>query len=730
MPILRFGTVEQKRRYLPRLCDGSWIGAHGMSEPDSGSDAFGLRTRADRRGNVYVLNGSKTFVTNAPVADLVLAFATIARDKGMWGVSAFLIDRDTKGLSVGKKIDKMGLSTSPMAELFLEDCEVPVESRLGAEGQGGAIFNHSMAWERACILGSTVGAMDRQLDTCLAYAKTRHQFGKPIGNFQLVAAKIAEMKVRLETARLLLYRAAWAHARGESNALEGAIAKVYISEAAVQSALNAIQVHGGYGYMKDYDSERELRNAIGGRLYSGTSEIQRCSSRATSASHRSDGRRVGARCSLAAFGESRLSSLASSSGERRGVSVAAGRRVARCDAHLRFANAQSDRVAVLLHANGIGHGDHVALFMPKSHRSVIVMLGASKAGATYVPIDPQAPALRAAYILGDCGVRGLIATSEKLDLLRPYLGALASLDTILLADDAGEMPDPPARGHVVRWPELERFAGVARTESTSIESDPAYLLYTSGSTGKPKGVILTHRNALAFVEWGARGVWRTAGGPAVESRAAALRSFGVRHLRRAAHRCDRRDGSRQYRALSDGALALDRRRAHQRVVLGAIGAHEAAAARQARSAPLRAAPHRSLRGRGVPGEVSARAHGAPAGRRVLQSVRPDRDQRLHVHADRASACVRRQQHSDRACVRQHRGDRDRLRGQARSHRRDGRAVRARTDGHGGLLGASGEVSRGVGRESTQCGVARTRLSHGRHGAGRARRELLVHRPRR
>jgi alkylation response protein AidB-like acyl-CoA dehydrogenase len=273
MPILKFGTEDQKRRYLPRLCDGSWIGAHGMSEPDSGSDAFGLHARADRRGSGYVLNGSKTFVTNAPEADLVLAFATVDRTKGMWGVTAFLIDRGTTGLSVGKTIEKMGLTTSPMAELFLDDCAVPAESMLGREGQGAAIFNHSMAWERSCILGSTVGAMERQLDNCVAYVKTRHQFGKPIGSFQLVAGKIAEMKVRLETARLLLYRAAWAHSRGDSNALEGAIAKLYISEASVQSALDAIQLHGGYGYMKEFDSERELRDAIGGRLYSGTPEI-------------------------------------------------------------------------------------------------------------------------------------------------------------------------------------------------------------------------------------------------------------------------------------------------------------------------------------------------------------------------------------------------------------------------------------------------------------------------
>ncbi|MBC7790645.1 MAG: acyl-CoA dehydrogenase family protein [Anaerolineae bacterium] len=275
MPILKFGTADQKSRYLPSLCAGRWIGAHCMSEPDSGSDAFGLRTRANKVGDRYVLNGSKTFVTNAPEADLFLVFATIDRKKGMWGVTGFLVERTALGLSVGGKLDKMGLTTSPMAEVFLEDCEVPQENVLGREGGGAAIFNHSMAWERSCILGSTVGAMEWQLERCLQYVKTRTQFGKPIGNFQLVSAKAADMKVRLETSRLLLYRAAWAQASGANNALEGAMAKLYISEAAVQSALDAIQIHGGYGYMKEYEVERELRDNIGATLYSGTSEIQR-----------------------------------------------------------------------------------------------------------------------------------------------------------------------------------------------------------------------------------------------------------------------------------------------------------------------------------------------------------------------------------------------------------------------------------------------------------------------
>ncbi len=275
MPVLSFGTDGQKARYLPGLCDGSVIGAHAMSEPDSGSDAFGLTTRAERRGDRYVLNGAKTFCTNAPVGDLFVVFATVDRKRGAFGVTAFLVDRGTPGLEVGSPIEKMGLTTSPMAEVILRDCEVPVENLLGKEGMGATIFNHSMGWERSCILATDVGAMERQLDECIKYARDRKQFGKPIGSFQLVAAKVADMKLRLETSRLLLYRTAWKQSRGEMTPLDAAMTKVYISEAAVANGLEALQLHGGYGYMKEFGVERDLRDAIGGRLYSGTSEIQR-----------------------------------------------------------------------------------------------------------------------------------------------------------------------------------------------------------------------------------------------------------------------------------------------------------------------------------------------------------------------------------------------------------------------------------------------------------------------
>ena len=274
MPILNFGTEDQKRKYLPRLCDGSIIGAHGMSEPGSGSDAFSLETRAERHGNHYVLNGTKTFVSNAPVADLFLVFATVDRSKGVLGVTGILVERDTPGLQVSRPIEKMGLTTSPMAELAFEDCAVPVENRLGKEGRGATIFNDSMEWERSCILAGALGTMQRQLDACVRHAKERRQFGSAIGSFQAVSGRLVQMKLRLETGRLLLYRAAWAKQRGETAAAEAALAKLYLGEACLQSALDAVQIHGGYGFTTEYQFEREVRDAVGGRIYSGTSEIQ------------------------------------------------------------------------------------------------------------------------------------------------------------------------------------------------------------------------------------------------------------------------------------------------------------------------------------------------------------------------------------------------------------------------------------------------------------------------
>ncbi len=260
---------------MPATVSGELIGAHGMSEPDSGSDAYSLRCRAERTSDGYVLNGTKMFVTNGPVADFAVVFATVNPSKGMWGVTAFLVDKGTPGFTTGSEIDKMGLRTAAMSELVFQDCEIPAENRLGPEGAGARIFNNSMAWERSCILGSNVGAMERQLETCIRYANEREQFGQSIGKFQHVARRIVDMKVRLETARLLLYKVAWLKQQGKSTGMEEALAKLYLSESFVESSLDAVKVHGGYGYMTEFEVERDVRDAIGGTLYSGTSDIQR-----------------------------------------------------------------------------------------------------------------------------------------------------------------------------------------------------------------------------------------------------------------------------------------------------------------------------------------------------------------------------------------------------------------------------------------------------------------------
>ena len=275
MPILGFAEPRLRARLLPGLIDGSLIGAHAISEPEAGSNSFAMHASAVRDGDDYVLNGTKTWVTNAPVADVFIVFATVNRKRGMFGVTGFVIERNAPGLRVSPPFRKMGLTTSPMSEVILEDCRVPSGNRLGKEGQGAAIFNHSMVWERTCILASQLGGMEHQFERALQYAKEREQFGRPIGDFQLIASRLVDMKLRLETSRLLLYRTAWRQTGGQDTTMDAAMVKLYVSEAAVQSALDAIQIHGGNGYMTEFGVERDLRDAIGGRLYSGTSEIQR-----------------------------------------------------------------------------------------------------------------------------------------------------------------------------------------------------------------------------------------------------------------------------------------------------------------------------------------------------------------------------------------------------------------------------------------------------------------------
>ncbi len=275
IPILVFGTEAQKKKYLPKLVNGEWIGLHAMTEPMSGSDAFSMLSRAERKGDRYVINGSKTFITNAQNAEVIIVFANLDPEKGTAGITAFLVDKNTPGFTISKKLHKMGLRTSPMAEMSFVDCEVPGENLLGKEGGGQVIFTVSMEWERICIMASHLGAMQRMLETSVKYAKERRQFGQAIGNFPPISTKIADMDIRLETARLVLYRAAWLKSQGKHALREGSIAKAYVADACIQSCLDAIQIHGGYGYMTEYQIERELRDAISGKIYSGTTEIQK-----------------------------------------------------------------------------------------------------------------------------------------------------------------------------------------------------------------------------------------------------------------------------------------------------------------------------------------------------------------------------------------------------------------------------------------------------------------------
>ena len=275
LPIVRFGTEEQKTRYLPRLGRGEWIGAHALTEIDAGSDAFSLQMTAERTGDEYRLNGVKRFVTLGPLADVVLVFASTRPDAGRWGISAFLVERGTPGFESGPAEAKMGLRTAPFGELRFDDCVVPVAQRLGPEGSGMSVSTDSLEFERCCILASQLGAMERQLERAIAEARTRRQFGQPIGKFQSVSNRIADMKLRLETARLLMYKVAWLKVQGRPASVEAALLKLHLSESFVESGLDAIRIHAGRGYLTEEGVERDLRDAIGGIIYAGTSDIQR-----------------------------------------------------------------------------------------------------------------------------------------------------------------------------------------------------------------------------------------------------------------------------------------------------------------------------------------------------------------------------------------------------------------------------------------------------------------------
>jgi alkylation response protein AidB-like acyl-CoA dehydrogenase len=275
IPILHFGSDEQKSRYLPRLCTGQLIGGHAMTEPNTGSDAFSIQTSAVYEGGHYRINGSKMFITNAPVADIMIVFARTRPGNTFMGISAFIVERETPGVVFGKNIEMMGLRTCPIGEISFCDCMIPESNRLGKEGAGAAIFNSEMEWERSCLFACHIGTMQRIVEQCADYSRKRRQAGHPIGSYQAVAHRIADMKVRIELSRLMVYKIACSKMNNESVPMDAAIGKLYISEALVATCREAVQLFGAYGYSKEYEIERDFRDAVASTIYSGTSEIQR-----------------------------------------------------------------------------------------------------------------------------------------------------------------------------------------------------------------------------------------------------------------------------------------------------------------------------------------------------------------------------------------------------------------------------------------------------------------------
>jgi len=273
-PILAYGTEEQKRRYVPPLARGEVLGAYALTEPEAGSDAGSLRTRAHRDGDHYVLEGQKTFISHANVAEVFLVFAKTDPDQGSKGISAFLVER-RDGVRTTPLKGKLGLRAADTGMVFLDGVRVPKDRVLGQEGEGFKIALATLDTGRISLAAGAVGLMQRALDLSVAYARERQQFGKPIGAFQLIQEKLAEMKLDLEASRLLTYQAVWKKLSGERYTLEASMAKLFASEAANRVAYRAIQVHGGYGFFEEYEVARLYRDARILTLYEGTSEIQK-----------------------------------------------------------------------------------------------------------------------------------------------------------------------------------------------------------------------------------------------------------------------------------------------------------------------------------------------------------------------------------------------------------------------------------------------------------------------
>ncbi|MDM5236928.1 MULTISPECIES: acyl-CoA dehydrogenase AcdA [Bacillus cereus group] len=274
-PIFKFGTEEQKQKFLRPMAEGKKIGAYGLTEPSSGSDAGGMKTTAKLDGDHYVLNGSKIFITNGGIADIYVVFALTDPESKQRGTSAFIVESDTPGFSVGKKESKLGIRSSPTTEIMFEDCRIPVENLLGEEGQGFKVAMQTLDGGRNGIAAQAVGIAQGALDASVEYARERYQFGKPIAAQQGIGFKLADMATDVEAARLLTYQAAWLESEGLPYGKESAMSKVFAGDTAMKVTTEAVQVFGGYGYTKDYPVERYMRDAKITQIYEGTQEIQR-----------------------------------------------------------------------------------------------------------------------------------------------------------------------------------------------------------------------------------------------------------------------------------------------------------------------------------------------------------------------------------------------------------------------------------------------------------------------
>jgi acyl-CoA dehydrogenase len=274
-PILKYGSEAQRQRYLPKLIAGEWVGALALTEPGAGSDLASIKTRATRDGDQFVINGTKTYITNGPIADLILVFVVTSPDQGTRGHSLILVEGEAAGLTRGRKLEKMGVRGSPTSELFFEDCRVPAVNLIGEENAGFQTLMQCLAYDRIGMACFCLGIAKASLDEALKYATTRRAFGASIATFEEVSFKIAEMKAEVDTAELLIYRAAWLHDQGQDVTAAASAAKLYASEAAKRAADYAVQIHGGAGYFRDYRVERLYRDARLCEIGEGTSEIQR-----------------------------------------------------------------------------------------------------------------------------------------------------------------------------------------------------------------------------------------------------------------------------------------------------------------------------------------------------------------------------------------------------------------------------------------------------------------------